>query len=327
MTLLPFAAAQPESEPTATEPDKPALIDRLQKRVANTVDGSARWVDQFFGDNRYGPSETGAYGRLSVLPHWYEYRGVEWETRFRAYLPLENINHRLHAMIGRGDEDELINHDHGFEELVPSETGEDEWLVGLGYRPPWGESDRWSLGAGVQLEWPLDPYLRLSYRYLHHFNDNNLVRFRQTIFWRNSEKFGGNTSIDLERRISQDNLVRLSNWFKVSDDTERVRYNARLSLYRNLQDDRGAVLALGIRGDTGDVVQVRDYGVYAVYRQKMWREWFYGQVLTGVAMYREDSWPERELALIFGIGFEMFFSANDFQEGDWLDLRDVRSRW
>lgn len=305
----------------------PALVDRVQSRVANTVDGAARWVDSFFGDNRYDPDQKGAFGRLYVLPYWYEYNGLEAESRFAAYLPLENVSHRVHAIIGRGDEDELITNDYGFEDLLPRDNGEDSWLMGLGYKPPWSHSGRVSLGAGVKIDWPLDPYVRISYRATHDFSEQSLVRFRTSLFWQNSEDIGSTTVVDLERRVTKDNLLRWSNWGKVSGRTEGLRYDSRVALFRNLHEDRGVVFAVGLRGDTGEPVPVRDYGFYGVYRQKVWRDWFYAQVLAGFAFYRENDWADRELALLGGIGFEMFFSANNFEEESLLDLRDLSSRY
>jgi len=103
-----------------------------------------------------------------------------------------------------------------------------------------------------------------------------------------------------------------------------LSYESQIALYRDLRKDRGIVYVIGINGDTGQRVPVREYGVYAVYRQKMWRDWFYGQVLAGVAFYKEDQWSEREVAAIFGMGFEMFFSAEDHFSRATPDLTRLR---
>ena len=308
------------SAQTDSPEEKSPLLDRVEAGIATTVNSSAKWVDGFFGDARQSPDAKGAFGRIYFLPYFYEYNGIDFETRFRAHIPLDNLNERYSAIIGRGDEDELISNDYGFESLVPRNTNDDAWLAGFGYKPPWGESGRFSLGAGVKFDWPPDPYVRISYRYIHNFSEKSLLRFRQSIYWQNTENIGGITSIDLERRVTEDNLIRWSNWFKASGKTEQVRYDTRIALYRNLQNDRGVVFAIGMRGDTGEEVPVRDYGVFGVYRQQMWREWFYGQVLAGVAGYREDHWSERRLALIFGVGFEIFFSA-DKERNESLDAQ------
>ena len=311
------------AEPESIQPEKSPLLDRFEATIANTVNGSAHWVDGFFGDSREKNNSKAAFGRLSFLPYFYEYNGLDAETRFRAYIPLDNINERFSAIIGRGDEDELIASDYGFESLVPRNTEDDAWLAGFGYKPPWGGSDRFSLGAGVKFDWPPDPYVRVSYRLVHNFSEQSLLRFRQSVYWQNTEDLGGITSVDVERRVTPNNLLRWSNWFKMSGKTEQVRYDTRIALYRNLQNDRGIVFAVGMRGDSGEEVPVRDYGIYAVYRQQMWREWFYGQVLAGVAGYREDDWDERRLALIFGLGFEIFFSADK----DYTDSLQAHMPW
>jgi hypothetical protein len=319
LALVVTASAQanpPESE-------KSPLIDRFEATIANTVNGSAHWVDGFFGDSRQKHDAKGAFGRLSFLPYFYEYNGIDAETRFRAYIPLDNINERFSAIIGRGDEDELIANDYGFESLVPRNTSDDAWLAGFGYKPAWSKKGRFSLGAGVKFDWPPDPYVRLSYRFVHNFSEESLMRFRQSVYWQNTENIGSITSIDLERRVTKDNLLRWSNWAKASGKTEQVRYDTRIALYRNLQNNRGVVFAIGMRGDSGEEVPVRDYGVFAVYRQQMWREWFYGQILAGVTGYREDHWPERRLAMIAGLGFEIFFSADK----DYTDSLQAQMPW
>jgi len=317
-----LSASDPHTDDVSNA-EKSPLIDRFEARIANTVNGSARWVDGFFGDARQHPVSPGAFGRLNVLPFFYEYNGVKVKTRFRAHIPLDNINERFSAVIGRGDEDELIANDYGFEGLLPRSVDDDAWLAGFGYKPRWGGRNRFSLGAGVKFDWPPDPYVRVSYRHVYNFDEQNLLRFRQSVFWQNTEDIGGITSIDLERRVTADNLLRWSNWFKASGKTAELRYDTRLALYRNLQDDRGMVIAVAIRGDTGEDVPVRDYGIYGLYRQRMWRDWFYGQVLLGVAGYRENRWPDRELALIAGIGFEIFFSADK----DFTDNLEVSLPW
>ncbi len=294
--------------PLEMAPD--SWLDRVNAGFAGGIDGSARWVDGFFGEDKTAETGRGAYGRLSVRPVWREYLGTSIRVRLRVRLPLDNIKRRTYAILGRGDVDSLIAADSNDYDFMTGDRDND-WLAGLGYNPGWSKSQRVSFSAGIKVDWPPDPYARASYNWKHDFNDKSLVRFRETVFWQESEDFGSSTNLDLEYRLGIQQLLRWASWVKISGATEDFSYDSRVMLYQKVSDNRAVMYAFGLRGETGAPVPVREYGGYAIFRQRAFREWLFAELILGVTHYRDDAWTERKWSVLAGIGFEMVFQKSD----------------
>lgn len=287
-------------------PTEGRWLERARLRFGESIEGSARWFDGFFGETRYDETVTSAFGKASLHVGYKEYDGIRIRSRLRARIPLPNLDRRVNAIIGRGDPDEIIEDNNGYQNIIPTDD-DDQWLAGLGYTPPWSKSSRISLSAGVHIDWPLDPYVQARYKIVHRFSEDSLVRIKETVFWRDSEGVGSTTNIDLERRMGDDRLLRWSNMLKVSDETEDLKYDSRVILYEKLSNIRAVSLTLGIRGETGADVPVREYGGYITYRKLVYKEWLFGEIIFGASGLREDEWSERKLAFYGGVGFEFFF--------------------
>jgi len=303
-------APEPEAgtpvAPTGDSPPTEHWLERARDRFGDSIDGSARWFDGFFGETRYDQSVTSTFGKASLHVGYKEYDGVRVRSRLRARIPLPNLDRRVNAIIGRGDPDEIIEDNNGYQNIIPTDD-DDQWLAGLGYVPPWSKSGRISLSAGVHVDWPLDPYVQARYRIVHDFSENSLIRIKETVFWRDSEGLGSTTNIDLERRMGEDRLLRWSNMLKVSDETEDLKYDSRVILYQKLGDARAVSLTVGIRGETGAEEPVREYGGYITYRKLVYKEWLFGDLILGASGLKEEGWTERELAFYAGVGVEFFF--------------------
>lgn len=283
--------------------------DRLHHMFAEGVDGSARWVDGFFGGGKTTEYSRGAHGSFSLRSVWQEYQGVRVQARMRAYLPLDNLREDVYAFVGRGDADEIIEGTNSYGGLLDN-SPDNDWLAGLGYRPNWGKTGQFSFGLGVKADWPPDPYARVGYKFKADLSDVSALRFRETVFWQDSENLGSSTRLELERRFGTNHLLRWASWGRISGATDGLRYDSRLMLYRRITPRRAVLYAAGLRGETADPVAVREYGVYAVYRQRAVRDWLFAELILGVTHYREDDWSERRFSMLCGLGFEMMFDKD-----------------
>lgn len=303
-------AADASDEPTdavdAKTKEKKALLDHFHDGFADSVDGSARWVDGFFGKRRTDEETPGAYGRVRVRTFWKEYEGVKVKVRFRAELPLTNISSRVNAIIGRGNADSVVQGTDQHDYLLSS-GDEDSWLAGLGYTPPWSHSKRISVSAGVKIDFPMNPYVRFSYRYKHDFDDKSLIRARQSVFWENQDGYGTSTTIDLERKLSDSLLVRWTNWAKFNEVTHGVAFDSKVEFYQRFDEKRALLYTFGAEGESDNDAPIREYGAYMIYRQQAFRDWFFGEIIFGVTRPHFEDWTERKTGLLLGVGFEMVF--------------------
>jgi hypothetical protein len=297
----------PAGEPVP-EPANPDVLDQYRQTFAHSLDSSVRWVDGLFGSERLANASQSANGQLYVRALWQDYQGVDVRARLRANLPLDNINHHMNAFVGKGNTDDFVQGKNQ-NPYLSALNKDDEWLAGLGYSPAWSEDRRVVFNVGMVLTWPPDPYVRASYRYQKILSEAVLLRILPGVFWKESEDFGASASLDLDWTISDEFVLRFPNWVKVSGTTEGAEYDSRIQLYQKLPESRAILYGIGLQGDTGSRVPVRQYGAYAVYRQKMFREWFTGEVIVGGTMLRENNWENRKFSLALGLGCEFSFDA------------------
>jgi hypothetical protein len=284
-------------------------IDWLHTKVYTSVCGSALWFDNFFGNERIEVESDETHGRLSLHVVWSEYDDFDFRGRFRAHINLPNVDNRFHAFFGRLDKEEYLTDTVDTIEDPYSafrETEGNDWMVGLGYNPLRGRSNhKLRISAGVKVSFPMDPYVKTQYRFHHLFGDNRLVRFRQTLFWRNEERLGTTTNIDLDQRINHRFLLRWANTATLTQESDGVRWWSNLALYHDLSSGRAMAYKIWWRGETEAPVTVRETGFRIIYRQQIWREWLFGDVETGVSWPQEYPHQKREASFCIGVGFEM----------------------
>jgi hypothetical protein len=295
--------------------EEPAFIDWMQDGIHTSIDSSARWFDGFFGDSENKSGET--YGRVSTRVIWKNREGFKISGRLKARTSLENFQDRVDAVLMKGDSDDYLegrsDMDSGLRGAIPS-SSDDDWIAGVGYAPSISESARIRLGAGIRFSTPINPYVRARYGFLHHFSDQSLMRVRETVFWKSRDGFGTTTNLDLERTLNGNFLLRWTNAGTFGESVRGVDWESTLTLYQNIGENKAMAYLLMAEGETDHDVSLREYGFRAVYRQQMFREWFFGEILGGVTWPKYGINDSRRAALHVGIGFEILFGDHSVRK-------------
>lgn len=290
-------------------PNREMWLDAMQRGIFMSVCSSARWFDGFFGDARFDHAARSTWGRLAINTIWDQKDSLDAKVRFRARVSLPNLDRRFNAFFGRENEEDFVRgRNEGFESLPEffRDTDDREWLVGLGYNPVGSNADRFDASVGVKLRFPLEPFVQGRYSYIWLLGDNDLVRFRNTVFWRNQHGFGNTISFDFEHAFGPRLLARLANTGTLSEATEGVDWKSSLTLYQALSGPRALSYTTYIDGETDHPVSVDRYGLRVIYRQQMYRQWFFGQLIGGYNRPR-DFGEEREDSWELGVGFEVIY--------------------
>jgi hypothetical protein len=79
----------------------------------------------------------------------------------------------------------------------------------------------------VRLGSPIDPFVKVGYRYQRGTPERIVLRLKETVFWENSEQFGLTSRIDLERVFDE---VWLARWTASGTFSEKNRGCSRLHL-------------------------------------------------------------------------------------------------
>jgi hypothetical protein len=293
--------------------DKPgglAWIDRMQAGLYRSMCLTAARFDGMFGNARLHDQYEQSYGSISVGTLWDERDNWDPTLRFRVNLRLPQMNESLRAFVGRLDPDEFITELRDDFETLPrqfSQTDDDAVLLGLGYRQPGPGGGHLDASVGARFGWPLEPYLKGSYRITQPVLERNLVRFDQTVFWREDDGPGTTTRLDLERLLTTSFLVRWSGAATFAQNTEGLRWLSTVTLYHSLGDGRALAYQAGASGETDAEVGTRDYGLRLIYRRRIHLDWLFLELRSGVTWPRELRSERREPNWGAGFALEMQF--------------------
>lgn len=293
--------------------DQPEWLDRFRLGLERSVCLSAWHFDSLFGERNVDElaEARSVYGRLRLGVEWDERDGFGEEVRVRATVPLPTAERRLRAVIGRGTDEEFI--EEAPRTLDGGLFGEEEdtsWLVGLGYDPIRGRRSRLSLGAGVHLRSPLDPYVKARYRFHSFITEEVLLRAQQAVFWENEDGLGTSTRTDLDWLVTEGRMVRWSNDLKLTEETRGVAWSSNLTLFQRLTETQAVALRGGIRGETDGEVSPEEYKLLVTYRRRFLRDWLFLEVRGGGGWLREEREVPREFVPEAALVLEMVFGRH-----------------
>jgi hypothetical protein len=303
----------PASPPAETDDE---WLDRVQNGVHDMVWKSAMHVDRWFGSEEPPAAYQGASGSITPALLWDEFRGFQPKLRFRVDVPLPQLNQRFNAFVGRVDRDEYVSESNPYSGALPRQYGpidQEQTLAGISYRTPAKQGSRFDAGAGVRLQFPLDPYIKGSYIYERGDSMTGLFSLRETAFWENTQKAGVTTRVDLEKLFLRDLwLLRWTTSASFSERSQGIYGYSAIRALRGLPNRRALAFEVGIDGMTDAPVPVHEYGMKAAYRQAVFRDWLVMEVRASLTWPREELWQDRKPSWGVGLGFEMFFGTDEF---------------
>ncbi|MBT8055929.1 MAG: hypothetical protein KJO72_03245 [Gammaproteobacteria bacterium] len=291
--------------------EEDALQEKSQEFLRSSSCHTFRWVDSWWGDE-YAFDAEELNGWFTVGGEYRDYDGFDGRLRLRVRAPLPNMSNRWDVWLGRIDEEAYISDTEGqnnnFNNTGNRDADErDSWLFGLGHRRFKGNSG-WDWSLGARLNWPPEPYAKVSYFHYSKPSESTNLRLRQTLFWRGDDHRLGTTSRgDFSWRVNEKDLIFWDVSSTWSRDTEGARWYAGQTWY-HLRPTGGAYsLRLFMKGETERDVPLRDYGINLIYRFPFTRDYIYlsyGPSLTWPRKRLED---KREANLGFGVWIEIEF--------------------
>jgi hypothetical protein len=320
-------------DPCAVPEDpRKAWVDRMRRGVFWTVCSTSRWFDGFYGDTNDYRDYRSSYGRLGIAVGYDEQRGSpDLDSRFKARFSFPNLERRIDAFVGRVDEQDFVegrNEDFGALPRLFAET-DTEWLLGLGYSPARDAKSRFDVDGGVRLDFPMDPFLRARWRTHHPLGAERLVRFSQTGFWRRSLGTGTTSQLDVERSLGPSLLSRWRTVGTVAERIDGLDWRTSLTLYHLIFETSAFAYQVEGKGETDADIPLTDLSVGIVYRQRMWREWFFLELRGRVHWPKQEEHEERQAETGFAIGFEILFGDHPSlpgRRGSWAEVDNAVDR-
>jgi hypothetical protein len=304
---------------TATVPigyvnEKDPLVDRTHQAVFDAVWRSAMHVDNWFGSTADEAAYMQTSGSIAPALLYDQFDGFQPRLRFQVDVPLPQLNDRFHAFIGRVNRDEYVTErspDSGAFARQYGPVEEDETIFGIRYREP-RQGGRFEADAGLRLQFPLDPFIKGSWRFEHGTSETMLFTMRETAFWQNTEKFGVTSLVGIEKIFDDSWLLRWALSGTISQRTEGVRGYTSLTAIRGLPNRRAICAELFSEGEMDADVPLGNYGVKLAYRRSIVRQWLVLETRVSLTFPKDQPWQTREASWGVGVGLEMFFGTDEF---------------
>jgi hypothetical protein len=290
----PTEAAPPETASPIDNTSQPMIVDRTHAYLERGILNSVIWFDDFFGNVKTEDVRKPEYLlRWRNSLRWEEAGKFKFLTSVRANLRLPKISSRLRLVVSGESEAEPTP---GLPE-DPGNPGFDRTLQNtrlvnteLRYVAVKKEDIDLFLGAGVRVKIPAEYFVRGRFQLIHRLGDIALLRFAETVFWKDTVGLGETTEIDLERQLRPGTLLRWANSATLSEDSRGLEWGTELSVLQQLSPLSAISLAGGVFGITRPVGVVDSYKISSRYRRNFLRDWLFFELEP------EITWPRSPAA-------------------------------
>lgn len=268
-------------------------FDRTHSYLTSMLCQPSVWFDGFFGQHRAGEDWAGSLVRWRGSIRLDEQEGSEYSSEFRAQFRLPKMNKKVKLVITSesGDDQSSSHPDEDPYDLGPAGTDvgeESRTTAGLRYYLTDTRKMRINAGVGLKLGSSVQPYVRFRLRYTEPLGSSTLLRFIPSAIWLRDEGINRSMRIDLERRLSEDTLLRASQSFAREELTPGIQWGSVLTFYDRLSSAMVMALQAGIRGDTYPDNRIERYRLSARFRSNFLREWLFMEIEPEYYWPRDD---------------------------------------
>lgn len=266
--------------------------------------------DAFFKDDIYLDKTNKSYIKVSG---GYEYNHLGQSNavhNISARIRLPKTNKRLHLFINEIKETEKKATHNQIINQTPSDAG-----IGLKYYFPLAYENLFS-HMSIGLAGITNPYTKTYLEYLMLFTDWQ-IRSNQNFKYSQKNKFEEWTDIYFERKLSDQDLLRLFLQRSTDSETVGMEYMSQLSYTNVLEKKSSCMYYIALNGRTKDVTNtlyqnglnpqegVYNYSAGIVWRQQFFKDYLYYQIEPTLSYHEEYNYkPNYLLRFTVDIFFE-----------------------
>ncbi len=227
------------------------------------------WFDSFFSSARVD-EEVRAGTRVRWQNDFILTEGGRWSyaSNLHASFKLPKTKKSIN-LIFEDDEDETLR------DIVPGSDTESGGNLGLLYEVT--KSERANFGVRVKLS----PSIAFRYRYKWPITETFITRFTQELFRRDNAD-GTTSRIDFEKKLSDDFLLRQTNYASKSESFEGKELTSGLVLYQHLTDKSALSYESSVSGVTKPDRYTNNTRVGIRFRQNFHRKWLFYEIAPAV---------------------------------------------
>jgi hypothetical protein len=299
--------ADSDEESTRAEPaaDEIDWLEDTREGVYDLSHWLVSGVDSWFGDKPFDESGGRVSGRVFFRVLERQDDSLDVDLRYRLRVEMPNVSQRASIIVGREDESDLVSGQEDFDQtqLVRSDSQSDDttFFVGLGFLLRENLSFKLGVRSGYKV------YAQARFRKTFSVAEASAFDFSQTFFAAVDDGVGLTTGLDYRQVFTDRTALHWRNSVKYSTETNGVEWRVRPEFIHALGRQRELFIDLPTEGETGSSVDVAEYGIRARYRQPVYKDWLFGELILGHFWPRDEEDPARRESWAVGAALELFF--------------------
>lgn len=307
-----FSPVAPASE-TASDPAKETAgeggysdyLNAPHAWFSRRLGNMSRQIDSYFGSPDIYEEVSGTYAEITLEQQFAEAGDSDTGVDFRIKVDLPRTEHRFKLLLESVAEGIDPRDDSPARSRRDSDSDPSSGIF-AGLRRVFADTAgfRFTTDAGIKLRTPLEPFARARLRRTWPFGDWQL-RFKETLFWFDSDGLGQTTELDLDRRIDERFALRASGRYQWLNETDEWRLDHGVALYQILDTHNSLAYEAGIQATNRPNLRGEQYRVGLRFRRRVHREWLFLSLVPDVIWRREEAFrPEPglliEIQMLFG---------------------------
>lgn len=290
----------PEPAPSFVDPSTPPpnWLDKSHSYVSDNGDALAEWLDSFFGTRQSDIESAHSLLRVALIYEADEDKDDEVKVKVRGKIQLPRLSKRF-SLIFTGEDDDDND---PIADTVDENTDNQ---VGLQYQLK--ENRRSSYDAFFTVNSSIKYKTGVRYRYNYAPTEKFYTRFIQEFAYQQEDKAGSQTRLDLNYLMAENRLLRWRNRVLYGQETEGAEWRTQVSWQQRLAPTKAMTYSVGMNGITDPTRLIKSYGPGVRYRQNVFREYLFFDIVTGYGWRKTDPDSSRKGAWSFEIQLEMFF--------------------
>lgn len=263
--------------------------------LSDDLNGMATAIDHFFAGNEALERENKSYARLRLETELFEGEGLSFEPdlKFRLSLPATKLRYRV--IIESDDEDADALAAENPETDRDNKSLSDTSRVSASLQFIDHELGKWrtKARAGLRGGLPLNPFIRHTATRIWNIDDLWRATFEQRLGYYREEKLLAEHSVVFERRLQEAVLYRSRTVWGWRESEDKLKAAQVFTLFNRVSDTQGIEYKLSFLGSSGHHLVLDDTYFTIHYRQLLYQDWLFMDVIPGLQWSREEDFEPR----------------------------------
>ena len=280
-----------------------SFLDTPNAQVSNGLRATARYIDQFFANEKLAYESSGSSLRLLLDTVFAENGETGYDGKIRLRLRLPRTQNKLRLFFENEPEQLRDEAQPELEETPEDAANETEYFAGL--QADLGSERKWRFkpSLGVKIRIPADIFARFRFYRTFNFAAWELY-WDETFAWFDSSGWRFDSTLEWSYPLATQWLFRTTTFARWTDEAEYYTASQDFNVIHTLSSHRAISYQLGVYGIEEPSIHAEQYWFGVRYRQDVHRGFMFLELHPKVQFFKENDFSDEYSMLL---RLEFFF--------------------